>query len=228
MRPAAGKETIEIGDDAVGFVFPVYLHSIPRIVREFASRLAFRGKPFIFAVATHNGGPGLANRDLGKVIAKAGAELAAGFELLMPGTSVILKDFTNPPEVRDERLEKAEASLGSIADTVRARGPMAVRQREAFAKRVEGRIATTAMKFYRLPGHFRSDESCVKCGVCARVCPRGNVSVGQSVSWGPDCESCLACFHWCPTKAIQIDSYTAGSLRYHHPRIKLEELTENR
>jgi len=226
---AASREgEIRIHDDAIGFVFPVYLHSIPRIVGDFASRLSCAGRPYAFSIATHNGGPGLANRALGKALGKAGMALSAGFELLMPGNSVILKDFTNPPAERNERLEKAEASLESIAKAVRARKAVAVREREAFGKRAEAAITNAAMKLYRLPEHFRADEKCVKCGACARVCPRANIRVSEPVSWGPDCESCLACFHWCPKRAIQIDSYTEGSLRYHHPRIGIEELSDCR
>jgi ferredoxin len=224
MSVAPREGEIRIDDDAIGLVFPVYLHSIPRIVADFASRLSCGGRPYIFGLATHNGGPGLANRALGKALGKAGLALSAGFELLMPGNSVIIKNFTNPPHVRKERLENAEASIAAIADAVRGRRPNAVRKHESFGGRVEAAMTKTALKLYRLPGHFKSDGKCVSCGECARICPRGNIRVGDSVSWGRDCENCLACFHWCPKRAIQIDSYTEGSLRYHHPKITAQEL----
>lgn len=228
MRAGAGEARIRIDDDLVGFFFPVYMHSLPGIVADFASRLDFGGRPYAFAVATHNGGPGTANGRLGDILAKSGIELSAGFELLMPGSSVILKDFTNPPEERNRRLAEAEASLESIAEAVRARRMRPARRREAIGKRAEAAVTAAAMRLYRLPRHFRGDENCVKCGACARVCPRANVSVGAGVSWGDDCERCLACFHWCPKKAIQIDAYTSGSLRYHHPLIGLEEIAGSR
>lgn len=224
MSAAPREGEIQIDDDAIGLVFPVYLHSIPRIVGDFASRLSCAGRPYIFGLATHNGGPGLANRALGQALGKAGLALSAGFELLMPGNSVILKDFTNPTEVRNERLENAEASLAVIAEAVRERRPNAVRNREPLGGRVESAITRAALKLYRLPNHFKSDGKCVGCSACARICPRANIRVADTVSWGQDCENCLACFHWCPQRAIQIDSYTEGSLRYHHPKITAREL----
>jgi Pyruvate/2-oxoacid:ferredoxin oxidoreductase delta subunit len=225
INTASREGEIRIHDDAIGLVFPVYFRSIPRIVADFASRLSCGRRPYIFGLATHNGGPGLANRALGKALGKAGLALSSGFELLMPGNSVIIKNYTNPPEVRNDRLEKAEASLAAIAEAVRGRRPNAIRKSESFGGRIESAMTRTAMKLYRLPRHFKSDEKCVSCGACARICPRANIRVAVSVSWGRDCENCLACFHWCPKRAIQIDSYTQESLRYHHPKITARELT---
>lgn len=221
-------ERIMIEDDAVGFAFPAYSHSVPRIVRRFASRLKAKPGAFAFGLVTHNGGPGLALRGLERALGRSGVALGAGFELLMPGNSVIVKDFTNPPAERSDRLERAEAEIAAIAEAVRGKRPNAIPRKEPARKRLEAGLTTLGRSLYRLPRHFRADASCSRCGACAKICPRGNIRVGDSISWGADCEECLACFHWCPKGAIQVGSYTRASLRYHHPEVGYSELLPDR
>jgi hypothetical protein len=63
--------------DAVGLVFPAYLHKAPAIALEFARRSSF-GSAYVFAVATNNGGPGSCLRGLAAALRSRLSRLAAG------------------------------------------------------------------------------------------------------------------------------------------------------
>ena len=76
---------------------------------------------------------------------------------------------------------------------------------------------------------FRVDETCNGCGVCKTVCPCGNIAwEAERPVWQHRCEQCLACIQWCPREAIQYGRKTPGYARYHHPEIRLRDLTRER
>jgi ferredoxin len=216
-----GDEEAEL----VGLAFPVYLHKAPRIVLDFLSASHFAEGAYVFAVATHNGGPGSCMRGVGASLRKGGSRLASGFGLLMPGNSVVIADMTNPPEERALRLGGADAALESIVAAVLSRERNDFGRREGAGSWLESRFFGAVISAYKVPRHFRASEGCARCGLCVRACPKSNIAMGEiGPVWGRDCELCLACFHSCPAKAIDLDAYTKDRLRYRHPKIGLEEL----
>jgi ferredoxin len=71
---------------------------------------------------------------------------------------------------------------------------------------------------------FRANEACNGCRICARVCPVGNIAmVDAKPVWQHHCETCFACYQWCPKTAIygKIVEYEQPN---HHPDVKVSDM----
>jgi ferredoxin len=211
--------------ERVGIVFPVYMGGVPMIVGRFLDRLHEPGK-YVFAVATYGGSPGSSLNEARRRLAAAGTSLGAGFGVRMPGNYTPFYDAY--PKDRQEKLFAAEA--GKVKAIVEAivSGRTSPPESGNFIMNLlfSGIVhPISAPKIPASDGRFSSDAKCNGCGVCARVCPVGNITIeaGRPL-WHHRCEQCLACLHWCPQTAIQSGSRTAGRRRYHHPDITLHDI----
>jgi len=77
----------------------------------------------------------------------------------------------------------------------------------------------------RMDKAFTVDDSCSGCGTCEKICPVDDIQlIDGHPTWLHHCEQCFACLQWCPRQAIQFRNNTGGQKRYHHPRVKLEDM----
>jgi len=210
--------------DVVGIVFPVYFHRPPRAVSEFVKNLSIKKGAYLFTVVTHNDGPGNPHKTIDKIVRKKGASVDGEFNILMPGNSVIVVDFTQGDDERARRLNAVNDACDEIARAVLRRAKISATG-DTLVPALKSAMIRNFMKGYRLPSKFNVDTAqCNGCATCARVCPEKNISLKSIPSWGEHCSYCLACYHLCPRQAINIESYTKQRIRYRHPQVKTSDL----
>ena len=229
----AGQAPGRISPEAerIGIVTPVYFFGLPSLVAVFAGRLDLSRARYVFAVATMGGSGGSAAlRQLDGILRRGpgGRGLDAGFTVKMPGNYIIAY---GPPEgeKRDRLLRAAERKTGEIADLVnrghRARlawSPLASLVHAAMYPRFVAGVHDADRK-------FTVDDRCTSCGICAEVCPSGNIHIDAGrPGWGHRCEQCMACIQLCPALAIQAGEETVGRARYRNPTVTLGSLRNQR
>jgi formate hydrogenlyase subunit 6/NADH:ubiquinone oxidoreductase subunit I/flavodoxin len=236
------EEQIKIEASAVGFVFPVFYATndsgVPLMIRRFIQKLENLSSKYIFAVCTCGSMPGTTIENLAKLIKSQGGELVAGF-------TVKMNNETLSQEKQDKALAHQKDKLDAVSKYVLSRktGRLETRGivrkialapllyltiKPAFTRRYRKLSGSPGASFRELipiaDRSFQVNEKCSGCGTCAQVCPADNIKLvdGRPV-WHHHCETCLACYSWCPQAAIggEIVSYNA---RYHHPAVKLQDM----
>jgi ferredoxin len=223
------KKTDPAGSDITGLVFPVYIWGIPAPVLKFVKNAANLKSDYIFAVAVNGGQVSNTLVQLKGSMAMNGLELSSGFEIKMP-SNYIPWGGPGTKEHCQKLYESAEKKIKSIASAINnkeirdvEKGPLW--QRVVFS-------AIYRMTFSMVPGmdkNFWVNEKCNGCGICAKVCPAGNISIDESKPrWNHKCQQCYACLQWCPEQAMEYGKNTPKYERYHHPEIKLKDVIKTR
>jgi len=211
--------------DRAGIINPVYFAGLPVMVAGFAGCLDLSKVKYVFSVVTYGGsGAAPALQQLDNILKKRGHGLDAGFMVKMPGNYILL--YESPAgEKRERILVTADAQ---VADSAAAIDRNEIRKLPTSF--LSGILHSLA--YPRFTSHVHEDdrkfsvnENCTSCGICAAICPAGNIELvdGKPV-WKHHCELCCGCIHLCPTEAIQAGSRTAARLRYHNPSVRIEEL----
>jgi ferredoxin/flavodoxin len=245
LVPAATLMTndkIEILSDTVGIVFPVYYGELPVIIKRFAEKLVNLNGKYLFAVVTFGGSAGHSLKLLARIIRLQGGELAATFGVHMPQNS-----FSKPWENHRILYKSWRRKAGRVVSHIQKREKgsflksfwltpvylladplvdfMKPRYKKAFA-----RLSNTTDDLeldeliYLNDTSFHVSTECTGCGICSRVCPVNNIDFkNQRPFWLHHCENCLACYNWCPQKAIQ-GGVAAKGYFYRHPDIEMAEM----
>lgn len=218
---------IKVSADVIGFIFPVYLHALPKQVKKFIEMISIKNKPYIFAIATNNGEPGSAGDIINNILKKKNLELCYYNQILMPGNSIAYDGYTNSKEEQIFRLKKSEESAIKISSEILKQKKYKSENSDSVAMKMKYSTQYWLLNnIIKLEKRYYVRENCTQCGICSRVCPSKNIKLSNSkISWGKNCEYCFACFHWCPVKASQINPGCENRIRYTHPEISVKEIS---
>ena len=235
-------------NERLGFVFPVHGWRVPKLVREFICKMkiqrepsdasagnnakaddSLKNRPFAYCVCTAGDSIGLTIENLNKVISQNPSlqalgitEVSSSYSLIMPESYIGLPFMDVDPKEREIRKkENAAQELAVVCEEIFDRKEGISRLVKGpipwfFTKVVGGffeKVLITDKRF-----HVEKDR-CVKCGICANVCPVGDIKGGHGEYpvWlhHKDCLTCFTCYHHCPHHAIEFGNQTQKKGQYY-------------
>ena len=206
----------------VGFIFSCMAGGLPGNVESYIKDIQIAPDAYRFAVEQYAGYLGCGLRKIDEIVHLDywdGISNHSTAIWLMPHT------LTFPPTTPEKAQRRIDAKAAAVAGAVlegrrsEKRPPKAA----VFEKMSEGMAMTNAKRAEK----FSVNGSCIGCGTCAGLCPRGNIKLeGGKPVFGTDCIGCLSCIQFCPKQAINIGSITENRERFPNPKVKPAELTE--
>ena len=211
-------------NERLGFVFPVHGWRVPKLVREFISKMkilrepsdasaenkakaddCLKNRPFAYCVCTAGDSIGLTIENLNKVISQNPSlqalgitEVSSSYSLIMPESYIGLPFMDVDPKEREIRKkENAAQELAVVCEEIFDR-------KEGISRLVKGPIPWFFTKV--VGGFFEKvlitdkrfhveKDRCVKCGICANDCPVGDIKGGHGeYPVWLHHKDCLTCF----------------------------------
>lgn len=243
------KESVETHAETVGFVFPQYAGTMPKIVAKTIRELDLKSASYLFAIATRGGTQCRAFTEVDKLLKKRDRRLDSYFVLTMPGGSEPLVS-TFADYITEERIARLESEMLTRLDSIQRIITSQEVNREDdlsgldvpppdFIKpfmpiiKIIGPILLPLGKLAESSFGFYFDAKCTGCGICERVCLAQKIKmVGGRPVWQKEvkCFGCFACLNYCPEQSVQVESTwylksrTAENGRYHHPQIMAKDI----
>ena len=185
--------------------------------------------PFTYCVCTAGDSIGLTIENLNQTISQNPSlqalgitEVKSSYSLIMPESYVGLPFMdVDPKEKEIRKKSKSAQKLAVICEEIFDRKEGVSRLVKGpipwfFTKVVGGFFENVLITDKRF--HVKKDK-CVKCGICANVCPVGDIKGGHGEypEWlhHKDCLTCFTCYHHCPHHAIEFGKQTQKKGQYY-------------
>jgi ferredoxin len=214
--------------DKVGFVLPTCFTHASKIVTEIGETLQFSPTQKVFIIATCGGHDGFTLIDFTRLLQPKTKTKIQGFRLLMPPNHIV--GFSPLPEFFQRMyFRHADKATSKIARIIRNGTP--TKPKIEFNRRIVRRMSVSFNGRLGIPdvdstvAEYFTTDACTHCGICEKLCKVGNIKVSEEqVTFGDNCQQCMACVQWCPDRAIAHPNIPKNRKRYHHPDIKLEDM----
>ncbi len=199
------------------FVCPTYASRIPRIVKDYITKVIFSGSTNVYFILTCRAQTFNAVHYVNNLCQKKGLDLLGFAEVVMPQNYVALFNVSGKEEA-DATIAKAETKITQLAMNIRNKLTLPVFNETGGIK---GQISSGIINsiFYKFIIHadgFHATEKCIHCEKCAKLCPLNNINIVNGTPvWGDRCTHCMACICRCPNEAIEYKDKTRGKTRYY-------------
>lgn len=212
----------EISDEAVGIVCPVYAGEMPRMVRAFLQKVKITADYFFF-IYTFGMSKSAAIPNAAAAAGKAGRRLdyAGAVKMVdnyLPGFEIQNQLDTSAAKDIEGQLDRI---CGDIAARKRSRIRVGLLQKLTMAA-VHSTMGKALLNGNAAQSYVVNDN-CIRCGLCAKVCPADNITVTDSVHFADHCEVCYACLHHCPKNAIHLKR-EKSAVRFRNEHVTLKEI----
>lgn len=197
-----GRSVENTAHDLLIVLFPVHAFNAPAAVYRWLNSLQYANGTAAAVISVSGGGevsPNTACRAASiRRLEKKGYHVVYETMLVMPSNWAA---ETKEPlasllvQVLPEKIKNATNEL--LCGTYKRTSPL----KTDFVFSYIGRIETYGAKFWGRC--LRAQSSCIGCGLCAKECPAGNITMkDRRPQFSGKCHMCMKCIYRCPVKAI--------------------------
>lgn len=207
------KDTFDYEADEIGLVYPIYGHMPPYMVRQFLKKVKLKAD-YKFAVLTFGARKCSAVEILDDITRKVGWQFNYISTLMMVDNWLPNFDMSEQIKIDKHIPENIATIKDDIGMRKHWKQPVTQEERDMHAGFMAFAKLDSEVGFLKKSEkYFVTTDSCVRCGICTGVCPRGNYSLsGKVAKTEGDCEFCFACIQNCPQKAIKFAKVTDDPL----------------
>lgn len=219
------QNEIVIEDDAVGIVAPVYAVEMPMMVKAFLEKAKIKTEYFFF-IYTYGMGYAEAFTHVEVTAKRAGLELSYIDAIRMVDNYIPFFDMQEQIDALPEK--NVEAQIEKVVKDIAKRRLQPVKVTEENIAEMErwGRTHATNILKKDTALSYTVNDDCIRCGICAKVCPANNITVTEDgVHFFDHCEVCYACLHNCPKNAIHMP-VEANTVRFRNEHVTLADIMQ--
>jgi len=217
------NDNLNFEDDTIGIVCPVFCNVPPRFVVDFMKKATFKTDYFYMILTYGNNHSGAA--EYTEQIAKeCGIKIDYIRTIMMVDNYLPVFDMSEQIAT-DKKVDEQIAT--ALADVAARKQEIPVATDEERNHHMEMIKINENMPNFNSGEQITLTDTCIGCGVCAKVCPVGNFYIenGKAVRIKNTCEFCLACAQNCPQKAITLNIMDKNpNSRYRNENISLQEI----
>lgn len=217
------QDDLEFTAESIGVAAPVYGHEVPAMVKEFLHKAVFH-TDYFYLILTYGNRHGGAAELAKQLCDECGIQVNYINVLLMVDNWLPTFDMNEQKRIDKKVDEHLAAIKKDLAERKNWIFPVTDKDRAAHQEFC-GRMKQMPPDAWQ---HLICVKpSCIGCGICEKVCPSGSIRVenGRAVHHPGNCQTCFACVHACPQKAIGLAIPEKNpDARYRNEHIPLEEI----
>lgn len=220
------RDYIEFTEEAIGIVAPVYGHEVPNMVKDFLKKAIFN-TDYFYIILTYGNRHGGAAELTKKLCDECGVNVDYINVIEMVDNWLPSFDMEEQKKI-DKEVEK---QLAIILNDLNTRKSMISEVTETdYAAHTQFLERMRQMPIDMMQHILMVTDSCIGCSICEKVCPSSSMHVkdGRAIYVPGNCQTCLACAHACPQKAIGLTIPEKNPrARYRNEHISLNEIIKS-
>lgn len=203
LHKIESSTSIEVNPKRIlGLAFPVAFQSTFPFVWKFFRNMPYGNGTPVFMVDTMMAFSGAIVGPLKKVLTQKGYTCIGACEIKMPNNWLPKKvDNTENEKIIHLGLKRAREYAWELIEEKSTWKQIPLLSQTFYHLCCN----TFVMNKFILPEGEKitlDTNKCVKCGMCAKLCPVKNITMEPFPKWNHSCQLCMRCINFCPTTAI--------------------------
>lgn len=212
----------KIKDEIVGIIFPNYYMTLPDIVVKYLKKVEIDAE-YIFTLCSY----GSIEEGTIRALKKCNRLLEEKHEISYSNTVLMVDNYLPAFDMKKEKEIKKDEDMDARISTIKE--DIKAKKEQKLSSFIEEEILIQDQQHKEYNQKIikleLTENECIQCGICVKVCPRANIKLDGKPIIGDKCEYCFGCVHHCVNNVIRTN-IEKSSERFINPHIKVSQIIE--